>query len=165
MSNVGNEGFRRLCELRDRLRPQSVLVMHEQCSERWAEELAHEQVARLDFPPESGELAFFLSRSIVVKSTREGVNSLADLVTPRPRMFDHEQLARAKNLKSDLDCECPQHMTTLIEQLAEFEKYSSECSVENWKDAAVHATIFALTSQARWLMEKALDTVVQEHQP
>ncbi len=164
MGNVGNEGFRRMIDLRERLRPRNVLVMHEQCSERWAEELAHEQVANLDFPPEPGELAFFLSRTIAERSTREGVSSLADLVTPRPRMFDADQLAQAKTLKTSIDCECPQHMSALIEQLAEFEQYSANCSVENWKDAAVHATIFALTSQARWLMEKALDTVVQEHQ-
>ena len=55
-------------------------------------------------------------------------------------------------------------LSVMIEQLAEFEAYSANCSVENWKDAAVHATIYALTSQARWLMEKALDTVVSEHE-
>lgn len=162
MGSVGSEGVRRVAELRDKLQPRNVLVLHEQCSEAWAEELAHGQVAHLDFPPESGELAFFLSRVVAERSTREGVNSLADLVTARPRMFDEQQLARAGKLESKLDCECPRHITALVRELAEFESYSASCSVENWKDAAVHATIFALTSQARWLMEKALDTVAQE---
>lgn len=162
MGTVGSEGFRRVTQLREHLQPRSVLVLHEQCSDAWAEEIAHEQMAHLDFPPESGELAFFLSRTIAERSTREGVNSLADLVTPRPRMFDEKQLAHARALPSRLDCECARHITSLIEELANFEHYSSNCSVENWKDAAVHATIFALTSQARWLMEKALDTVAQE---
>lgn len=162
ISQVGNESMRRLEELLKVLAPAALLVLHEHCSERWMDELAQRQVAHLAFPPEAGELAFFLSQTIADKVTREGANNLADLVTPRPRMFDDAQLQEARKLKSRLNCECPQHITALVEQLAAFETYSAECSVENWQDAAVHATIFALTSQARWLMEKALDTVAQE---
>jgi DNA-binding transcriptional MerR regulator len=162
ITHVGNESMQRLDELRTALAPHTVLVMHEQCSERWMEELVKRQTAHLAFPPEAGELAFFLSQTIAEKTTKEGVNTLADLVTPRPRMFDEAQLNEARKLKSRINCECPQHITSLIEQLADFEAYSAECSVEDWQDAAVHATIYALTSQARWLMEKALDTVAQE---
>ncbi len=162
MANVGNEAVQRLDELRRALDPDTVLVMHEHCSERWMEELGQRQVANLAFPPEAGELAFFLAQTVAEKTTREGVNTLADLVTPRPRMFDEAQLNEARKLRTSMNCECPQHITSLIEQLAEFETYSAECSVEDWQDAAVHATIYALTSQARWLMEKALDTVAQE---
>lgn len=162
IAHVGNESLQRLEELRKALQPHTVLVMHEQCSERWMEELAQRKLAHLAFPPEAGELAFFLSQTAAEKTAREGVNTLADLVTARPRMFDAAQLDEARKLKSRINCECPQHITSLIEQLAEFEKYSAECSVDDWQDAAVHATIFALTSQARWLMEKALDTVAQE---
>ena len=162
VSQVGNEAMQRLDDLRTALSPHTVLVMHEHCSERWMEELLQRQFAHLAFPPEAGELAFFLSQTVAEKTTKEGSNTLADLVTPRPRMFDQTQLNEARKLKSRINCECPQHITSLIEQLSEFETYSSECSVEDWQDAAVHATIYALTSQARWLMEKALDTVAQE---
>ena len=121
-------------DLRTALAPQTVLVMHEQCSERWMEELVQRQTAHLAFPPEPGELAFFLSQTVAEKTTKQGTSTLADLVTPRPRMFNQAQL----------------------------DEDSSECGVDDWQDAAVHATIYALTSQARWLMEKALDTVAQE---
>ena len=36
--------------------------------------------------------------------------------------------------------------------------------MDNWRDAAVHSCIYAYTSQARWLMEKALDLVLQSHE-
>ena len=155
MSHVGNEAMQRLDDLRTALAPQTVLVMHEQCSERWMEELVQRQTAHLAFPPEPGELAFFLSQTVAEKTTKQGT-------TPRPRMFNQAQLDEARKLRSRINCECPQHITSLIEQLSEFETYSSECGVDDWQDAAVHATIYALTSQARWLMEKALDTVAQE---
>lgn len=34
--------------------------------------------------------------------------------------------------------------------------------MENWHDAAVHACIYAYTCQARWLMERALQAVLEE---
>ncbi|MGB1142458.1 MAG: MerR family transcriptional regulator, partial [Halioglobus sp.] len=58
---------------------------------------------------------------------------------------------------------CPKHIVELIRALAEFEKYSSSCSVENWQDASRHACVYAYTGQARWLMEKALMLVTEEH--
>jgi len=33
--------------------------------------------------------------------------------------------------------------------------------VDNWKDAAVHASIYAYTCQARHLMEKALQSALE----
>ena len=49
----------------------------------------------------------------------------------------------------------------LIKSLNEFETYSSACSVDNWKDAAIHASIYAYTCQARHLMEKALQSALE----
>ena len=51
------------------------------------------------------------------------------------------------------------------DSLWNFEEYSSQCSVENWNDAATHACVYAYTNQARWLMEKALRAVLETHQP
>ena len=57
----------------------------------------------------------------------------------------------------------PQASSKLIQSLNEFEEYSSSCSAEDWHEAAVHACIYAYTSQARWLMEKALAAALEEH--
>ncbi len=66
-------------------------------------------------------------------------------------------------MRSEIDCECPGHLSQLITTLNNFEDYSTQCSAENWEDAAVHSCIYAYTNQARWLMERALQAVVDHH--
>ena len=133
-------------------------------SENWLEELAGEGISTMACPPDRAELAFHLTLSTAERATRDGINSLAELVTARPRLHTEGQLAEALTMKTELSCECPQHLSELIGKLAEFETYSAECSVDNWRDAAVHSCIYTYTSQARWLMEKALDLVLQDHE-
>lgn len=161
---MGSGQFMQLRELRRVLDPSSTLVLQSAMSENWLEELAGEGIATMAFPPDRAELAFHLTRSTAEKATRDGINSLAELVSARPRLHSEVQLAAAAELQTELACECPQHLSKLISQLADFETYSAECSVDNWRDAAVHSCIYAYTSQARWLMEKALDLVLQSHE-
>lgn len=161
---MGSGQFSKLSELRQLLQPASTLVLQGGMSDNWLEELASEGIATMEFPPDRAELAFHLTRSSAERATRDGINSLAELVASRPRLHSAAQLEKASTLTTGVACECPQHLSTLISQLAEFEAYSAECSVDNWHDAAVHSCIYAYTSQARWLMEKALDLVVQSHE-
>ena len=86
---------------------------------------------------------------------------MSELIPARPRMFSDEALRVAAQEKIVIDCECPRHLSELIRSLNEFESYSSACSVDNWKDAAVHASIYAYTCQARHLMEKALQSALE----
>lgn len=80
----------------------------------------------------------------------------------QPRQFDEEALVEAEALSNKLNCECPPHLTDLIRRLNAFEDYSQTCGAENWKQAAVHACIYSYTNQARYLIEKALRTVLDE---
>ena len=79
----------------------------------------------------------------------------------KPRMFNDAELLAAAEEKIVLDCECPRHLSELIKSLNDFETYSSACSVDNWRDAAIHASIYAYTCQARHLMEKALQSALE----
>ncbi|HEY7775956.1 MAG TPA: MerR family transcriptional regulator, partial [Kineobactrum sp.] len=115
------------------------------------------------FPPDPAYLAYELARSIADKTRSAGDSNLGELMTAKPRQFSELQLSGARQLKRTLECECPRHIADLIRSLASFEEYSSTCSVENWHDAAVHACVYAYTAQARWLMEKALQAVLEEH--
>jgi DNA-binding transcriptional MerR regulator len=87
-----------------------------------------------------------------------------DLTLPseRPRQFNPQQLADAAKRSSELNCECPPHLSDLINALNAFEDYSQQCSADNWKEASVHACIYAYTCQARYLMEKALVAVLDD---
>ena len=80
----------------------------------------------------------------------------------QPRIFDEATLVAAEEQTSKLNCECPPHLTDLIRRLHAFEDYSQTCGAENWKQAAVHACVYAYANQARYAIEKALRAVLDE---
>ena len=77
------------------------------------------------------------------------------------RRFDPEQLARIATMTSAIACECPRHLADLINSLAAFETYSSECQNSNPKDAKVHAFLHAAAGSARALIEQGLERVIE----
>ena len=105
-----------------------------------------------------------VSRLVTNLSTLEKSSEKFNIALPRtqPRQFDEAALIAAEALSNKLNCECPQHLTDLIRRLNAFEEYSQNCGAENWKQAAVHACIYAYANQAKHLIEKALRTVLDE---
>lgn len=152
----------RVTELAEALAAKRVVVVYQFGNERWLDELQAREVVTTAFPPDPAFLAYEANRSVTDKAVSLGESNLGDLVATKPRQFSEQELSAARNLKNALDCECPRHITDLIRALAHFEEYSASCSVENWHDAAVHSCIYAYTGQARWLMEKALQAVLEE---
>ena len=75
---------------------------------------------------------------------------------PAPRRFDDEQLARLLELTSALDCECPNHLSSLITELVAFESYSRDCESRDEVDAAQHRRLAEGTGEARVRMEELL---------
>lgn len=78
-----------------------------------------------------------------------------------PRRFDSEALAFLLNVKTDVRCECPQHLSDLVFRLSAFEAYSLDCESRNAKDAALHARLHQTVAQARALVEDALAHLVE----
>ncbi|MEM1114284.1 MAG: MerR family transcriptional regulator [Pseudomonadota bacterium] len=117
-----------------------------------------------ELPLDAAYLAYELSLWEAECSTSQGDADLGELLARKPRQFDQAELLAAAKLEKNLDCECPRHISTMIQALNEFEEYSTNCSSENWHEAAVHACIYAYTSQARWLMEKALSASLEGHE-
>lgn len=78
-----------------------------------------------------------------------------------PRRFTDAQLAHLAEIHSAVDCECPQHLSTLVFSLIAFEAYSAQCEARNQKDAAVHSYLHQMTAQARATMETALLEVLR----
>jgi hypothetical protein len=162
-NSLGNTQMQQVDALTSTLGAGRVLVTYQYGSERWLKEFEQRKIATTVFPPDPAFVAFELSRSVTEKATGLGNANLGELTSSRPRQFSEEQLSAARTLKSALDCECPRHITDLVRALASFEEYSGGCSVENWQDAAVHSCIYAYTGQARWLMERALQAVLDQH--
>ncbi|MEE4202659.1 MAG: MerR family transcriptional regulator [Halieaceae bacterium] len=140
------------------------LVVYRLGNQRWMDELAQRGCGALEFPPDPARLAFELGRLGTERDINEGDVNLGDLIKAKPRRFDDQHLRAASELRSAITCECPRHIANLLTALNEFERYSSDCSVENWQDAAVHSCIYAYTNQARHLMEKALSASLEGHE-
>lgn len=73
-----------------------------------------------------------------------------------PRRFDDEQLARLLEVSTALDCECPNHLSSLVTGLVAFEQYSRDCESRDEEDASVHRRLAEGTGEARAVMEKLL---------
>jgi hypothetical protein len=162
-SSLGSAQVRSASSLAEELGVSRVLVSYQYCNERWLRATEDRGYTATSFPPDPAFLAYEMSRSIAEKATGLGEANLGELMASRPRRFSEDELSAARSIQSGLNCECPRHITDLIRALVSFEEYSATCSVENWHDAAVHSCIYAYTGQARWLMEKALGAVLEEH--
>ena len=79
---------------------------------------------------------------------------------PPPR-YSKEQIGRLQELVSSVQCECPNHLATLLGGLVAFEEYSRNCESKNGDDAAVHALLAHRTAEARIVMEAALDRLLE----
>lgn len=145
----------------ERLSVRRTIVLYQFGNDQWLAELERLGHSAFQYPIEPSQLAFEIGRSQVQKETAEGIGNLSDLMPAKPRVFSDAALRAAAQEKIVLDCECPRHLSELIKSLNEFEAYSSACSVDNWKDAAIHASIYAYTCQARHLMEKALQSALE----
>ena len=72
------------------------------------------------------------------------------------RQFSDEQLARVARFSSVVQCECPQHLASLLSSLTAFEAYSAQCENRNDEDAKLHAYLHRATADCRAEMEIAL---------
>ncbi|MGM0558317.1 MAG: MerR family transcriptional regulator [Myxococcota bacterium] len=72
------------------------------------------------------------------------------------RRFRDDQLARLRELSSDVECECPNHLAGLVSGLLAFEQYSRGCESKNPEDASLHRTLASGTGKARQIVEELL---------
>lgn len=75
---------------------------------------------------------------------------------PPMRRYDDLQLAALQDVRSLVDCECPNQVADLVLALTAFETYSAQCQNKNEKDAQIHRMLARVTGHARSVMEYAL---------
>lgn len=75
-------------------------------------------------------------------------------------IFNPSQLNKLSNVSTAIDCECPKHISELIQSLCAFESYSQQCENRNEEDAALHRRIYLQTAKARHTMERMLEQVI-----
>lgn len=77
------------------------------------------------------------------------------------RTYTNKQLIGLSSTSSIIKCECPQHLSSMIIKLVQFELYSSECINRYEKDAELHAMLGNMAGHARAILEQALSKVVE----
>ncbi len=78
-----------------------------------------------------------------------------------PHKFSRKQLRQLARISTAIDCECPQHLSTIVRSLTLFESYSQKCASKNEQNALLHNDIYKLTAQARSHMERAISMVIE----
>jgi hypothetical protein len=72
------------------------------------------------------------------------------------RRYNDMQLAALQDVRSVVDCECPNQVADLVLALTAFETYSAQCQNKNEKDAQMHKLLARVTGHARAVMEYGL---------
>lgn len=94
---------------------------------------------------------------LVVRSVLEGARAPEPTPeSPGPFRYTRLQLGKLVSTRSQLACECPNHVAQLVESLQQFELYSKSCANKDEADAAMHQRLALLTGRAREVMEGAL---------
>ncbi len=77
------------------------------------------------------------------------------------RTYSNNELIKLSSASSTIKCECPQHLSSMILKLIQFEIYSAECVSRYKKDAELHTLLGNMTGHARTIMEQALKKVIE----
>ncbi len=101
--------------------------------------------------------------SLIIRSLMDGgageVQAAVGAV--RPPRYSPSQLAKLESMESAVNCECPQHLSTLLSSLVYFEAYCRDCESRNPEDARVHHMLLERTARARMLLEDGLEQLLE----
>ncbi|MEH6592347.1 MAG: MerR family transcriptional regulator [Halioglobus sp.] len=161
---LGAEQVEKIIELYELSGAANGLVFYEFSNQKNLSRLVDAGLGVDQLPIETEKFAKGIRRMVNSLEVGRGIADTGELTAPQPRLFRDEKLADVMDLPSMLSCGCSHHLSELIQSLVNFEQYSSQCSAEDWQDAATHTCVHAYTNQARWLMEKALAAVLAEHE-
>lgn len=77
------------------------------------------------------------------------------------RSYSNKHLIELSSASTVIECECPQHLSSMIIKLVQFEHYSIECIERYEKDAELHALLGNMAGHARAILEQALTKVIE----
>lgn len=80
-------------------------------------------------------------------------------VAPAPR-YSARDLSLLMEIKSEVECECPNQLSQIVSSLRAFEEYSRTCASTSVEDAEIHACLYRATAEARVRLEEALDALI-----
>jgi hypothetical protein len=159
---LGSSQLSRVNALRLSLSAPETLVFYESASETALSSLAAQGIFAMRLPLESSLFADGVKLLCSRLDSSRGSTNIGHLVALKPRLLGDDVVRDWSTQSAGLDCACPSHLSTLVQQLSEFENYAKECAADNWQSAATDVCVYTYTNQARWLIEKALMAVMEE---
>lgn len=155
-------------------RAQSVVVVYEFATHKTLAKLAQLGARLVQGPVRVATLrqAIVEQLAFVRAATTGGGSSPAPLALapsgapsseePRPPRFTDEELGRLREMRTGLDCECPNHLAVLVAALISYERYSADCVARDAEDAALHRYLGDGTARARQILEELLVRVCEQ---
>ncbi len=163
VSALTKQAVKRVMECRTKLQATRVLVCTTRSADTTQPTDVREGITVVTGIPDTTRLHAEIGAAMAAREVRLGEANVSELVSVSAPRFTQDDLEHARTRKSNLACECPAHLSSLIDELSRFEQYSATCSVDSWQDAALHTRIYLYTARARELMEKALSAVLETH--
>jgi hypothetical protein len=114
--------------------------------------------APINLPLLRSQLMSIITRNILLGSGGASGSTSGGIV---PARYTYAQLGKLQQIASKVECECPNHLSTLLQSLLDFERYSRNCENRNAADAEVHKLLYESTARARSLLERALDRLIE----
>ena len=137
----------------------AVVVLYRFCASATIRALRAQGYIAARVPAEMGELLALCATALAT----DGVPVPAALErqdVPQQR-FDEETLSAIMPRNDGIACECPRHLADLLMMVGSFERYSGQCASRNEADARLHKDLEQAASQARFILEAALEKLMR----
>lgn len=140
---------------------QVTIVVYGYATRRVLQQLADEGVIALSAPSDPTHLAQVCRLALVADPAAATPIEHLLRVPAAERRYDLAYLASLRDLPTQVQCECPNHLADLLERLQAFEQYSLACESRNQDDARLHARLYAAASRCREVLEHVLGEVLE----
>ncbi len=145
----------------NQLNVRHLILLYDYASRAALKELGKERFTALRAPLDVAALDAVIAWRLTGTRVAEKIPADLDTAAPPPRQFSKRDLVFLSGQSSAIDCECPMQLSQVLTKLYHFETYSAECESRNAEDAALHRYLYRTTSQARSMMEQALQRIVE----
>lgn len=162
LEHLGTEPVAKARRLAALARAELTLVSYAFARREVLRSLQEESLRPLRAPITASALRMQLT-SVIVRSLMEDGDGRARAAVGeiRPPRFSPAQLASLESLPTSVQCECPQHLSTILSSLVYFEAYCKECESRSDEDAKVHRMLYDRTARARMLLEDGLERLLE----
>ncbi len=150
-----------IIRLANQLNVRHLILVYDYASRAALKQLGRERFTALRAPLDAAALDAVIAWRLKGGNKAYSASDDMDASAPPPRQFSKRELVFLSGQSSAIDCECPMQLSQVLTKLYHFETYSAECESRNAEDAALHRYLYRTTSQARSMMEQALQRIVE----